>query len=85
MASMSAGQTAAFKSANSGAMVITPIHVETLVTGILASLVLIWFGWVCLSAYRTLREPRTRVTDAGGHVLRALFVTIVILALITFF
>ena len=83
MPSMSTAQNAAFNSANSGPMVITPVNVETLVTGVLGTLVIIWLCWVCLGAYRTLRKPGASVSDAGGHVVRALFVTIVILALIT--
>ena len=83
MPSMSTAQNAAFNSANSGPMVITPVNVETLVTGVLGTLVIIWLCWVCLSAYRTLRKPGVSVSDAGGHIARALFVTIVILALIT--
>jgi integrating conjugative element protein (TIGR03758 family) len=84
MPSMSSAQDAAFESANSGSLSIEAVDVQIMVTGILVTLVFIWFCWICVSAYQTLRRPGATATDAGGHCVRALFVTIVILALLTF-
>ena len=80
---MSTAQDAAFESANSGSLVIQAAAVESLVTGILGTLVLVWFCWVCIGAYQTLRRPGATVTDAGGHIARALLVMTVILTLLT--
>jgi integrating conjugative element protein (TIGR03758 family) len=83
MPAMSSAQQAAFQSANSGGSVIQGSDVQTMVVGILGTLTLIWFCWVCMSAYQSLRRPGATVADAGGSVARAAFVMIVILALLT--
>ncbi len=83
MPSMSTAQVAAFESANSGSLVIQAVTVESLVTGLLGTLVLVWFCWVCIGAYQSLRRPGATLSDAGGHMARALWVMTVILTLLT--
>ena len=83
MPSMTTAQEAAFRSANEGSLSIESGEVQSMVAGIVATLLFVWFAWVCISAYQTLRRPGATVSDAGGHIARGLFVTIVILALVT--
>lgn len=83
MPSMTTAQEAAFRSANAGSLSLESGDVETMVASIAATLVFVWFAWLCVSAYQTLRRPGATVSDAGGHVARGLFVMIVLLALVT--
>lgn len=83
MPAMSTAQEAAFQSANSGTLVIQSSQVGNMIVGILGTLVMVWFCWVCISAYQSLRRPGATVSAAGAPVARAAFVMIVILALLT--
>lgn len=83
MPDMTTAQEAAFRSANEGSLSIESGDVQILVTGVVATLALIWFGWLCVSAYQNLRKPGARVTDSGSNLARGLFVVIVIMAMVT--
>ena len=75
-------QRAAFESANSGVTAFSPETLSALILGILATLVMLWFCWVCLGAYRA--SAKAGVGAVGGQVLRALFVMVVVLAITVF-
>ena len=83
MPAMSSAQETAFQSANAASHVVKSVDVGNMIVGIAGTLVLVWFCWVCISAYQSLRRPGVTASDAGGPVARAAFVMIVILALLT--
>lgn len=83
MPSMATVQEAAFRSANDGSLSIDPVNVKNMVVSIVATLAILWFAWLCVSAYQALRRPGAAVSDVGGHIARGLFLMTVILALVT--
>lgn len=82
-AAMSPAQEVAFRLANSGPSSITPERTTALIAGIAAVLVITWFAWLCLSAYRSWCAGQLRGTEAGSQVLRGLFLTMVVLLLVS--
>lgn len=82
MPAMSELQNAAFRSANSGAAVIEPAEVNSLVVGVLVVMIILWTCWVCLCAYRGLSKRGTATTDAGAQVIRVFILMMMMLALI---
>lgn len=84
--SMSANQQAAFEGANSGNTVFSAGDLSFLIAGILATVILLWFVWVCISAYKGFSSGHVRIDiqDVGSLFVRALFVLVVTLAIISF-
>lgn len=77
---MSAEQNTAFTTANSGAGFTAP-EVGILVSSIGIVLMLTWCAWVAISSYRGLRNPGASVPDAAGKVVRAVFVVMLMIAI----
>ncbi|MCB1675158.1 MAG: DUF3262 family protein [Halioglobus sp.] len=77
---MSAFQNAAFTTANTGAGV-SAQEVGVLVSSVGIVLMLTWCAWVAISSYRGLRNPGASVPDAAGHVVRAVFVVMMAIAI----
>lgn len=82
---MSAAQETAFQTANAGNTAFSAIDLTVLITGITATAILLWFVWVCISAYRGYGvRGNTDTIDIGSIVLRALFVLIITLVIISY-
>ncbi len=75
---MSPLQTAAFTAANRPGM--SPAELKLLITGVLALMALLWLVWVALAVYR----HGALGLDAGGVLLRALFVLLLLLTLVSY-
>jgi integrating conjugative element protein (TIGR03758 family) len=82
MNEMNGIQRAAFESANSGVTAFAPETLAALILGILATVVMLWFGWVCVGSYRA--SAKAGIDNVGGQVLRGLFVMVVVLAITVF-
>lgn len=80
---MTAAQTNAFESANSGAASITATEVNTLFSGLVGAVAFLWFCWVLMSAYKSWASNSAHGHDAMWQVLRALFVLIVTVVVIS--
>ena len=77
-------QQAAFASANSGASALSPGALSALILGILATVVMLWFCWVCVGAYRASARAGIGIDTVGSHALRALFIMVIVLAMTAF-
>lgn len=77
-------QQAAFTSANSGVSAITPQALDAFILGVLATVVMLWFCWVCVGAYRASGRPGVSIDTVGSQALRALFVMVIVLAMTAF-
>ncbi len=76
---MTPEQNAAFDSANTGAgFTATETGVFFMSVGIV--LMLTWCAWVAISSYRGLRNPGASVPDAAGKIVRAVFVVMMVIA-----
>jgi len=75
-------QRAAFRGANPGVLV-TEADLLAFCAGIACALTLAWCAWVVFHAYRSWSGGGTPLAEAGGHVLRAVFLTVVLLAVVT--
>ena len=75
-------QQAAFASANSGASSLSAGALSALILGILATVVMLWFCWVCVGAYRA--SARAGIDTVGSQALRALFIMVIVLAMTAF-
>ncbi len=78
MSLMSAAQTAAFNSANSSAG--NAGHVYSLIAGCMVVAAFLWFGWVCISAYRSLNSGGN-MPDASTKIVRASLILILVIFL----
>ena len=79
MALMSAAQNTAFNTANStSSFNAATVGVFIISVGIV--LMLTWCAWVAVSSYRGLRHPGASAPDAAGKVVRAVFVVMVVIA-----
>ena len=76
---MSLDQITAFNTANSAAS-FTASEVGVFVVSVGIVLILTWCAWVALSSYRGLRNPGTSVPDAAGKIVRAVFVVMMVIA-----
>ena len=76
---MSAEQNTAFNNANSGSG-FEAGDVGVLVISIGIVLILTWWTWVAISSYRGLANPGASVPDAAGKVVRAVFVVMMVIA-----
>lgn len=80
---MTPDQKEAFRGANPGGDV-TVDGVWNLVSGMIGALFVIWCGWVVLHAYRAWSAGRVTAFEAGGHVLRAFLLTVLVLFFVGF-
>lgn len=79
MSRMTTEQRTAFNEANgSGGM--EAAELNAVVITLLYVVMLVWFAWVCISAYRSLKQPGTQVLDVALPVLRGLALMLAILA-----
>ena len=79
---MDPAQQAAFRGANPGAAV-TEADLLALCAGLVCALVIVWCAWVVLHAYKSWSGGGSPLTEAAGHALRAVLVTVVVLAVVT--
>jgi len=79
---MNADQNAAFNAANSGAG-FDADDVGLLVVSVGVALILTWGAWVAISSYRGLSSPGASVPDAAGKILRAVFIVMMVIAVMT--
>lgn len=82
-AAMTAAQTQAFETANSGGASITPLEVNTVLSGLVGAVAILWFCWVVMSAYKGWSSQQARGQDAMWQILRALFVLIVTIVVVS--
>ena len=75
-------QQSAFRGANPGAPV-TEADLLALCAGLVCALAIVWCAWVVLHAYKNWSGGGSPLGEAGGHVLRAVFLTAVLLAVVT--
>ena len=79
---MDPAQQAAFRGANPGGAV-TEADLLALCAGLVCALVILWCAWVVLHAYKNWSGGGSPLAEAGGHALRAVLVTVVVLAVVT--
>ena len=79
---MDPAQQAAFRGANPGGAV-TEADLLALFAGLVCALVILWCAWVVLHAYKNWSGGGSPLAEAGGHALRAVLVTVVVLAVVT--
>ena len=79
---MDPAQQAAFRGANPGAAV-TEAELLALCAGAVCALVIVWCAWVVLHAYKNWSGGASALAEAAGHALRAVLVTVVVLAVVT--
>ena len=79
---MNAAQQTAFRGANPG-WPVTEAEVLALCAGLVCALAIAWCAWVVFHAYRSWSAGGSPPGEAGGHVLRAGFLTVVVLAVVT--
>jgi len=76
---MNADQVTAFDTANSAAsFAAQDVGVFVVSAGIV--LMLTWCAWVAISSYKGLSNPGASVPDAAGKVVRAVFVVMMVIA-----
>ena len=83
-AQMSAKQSAAFEGANVGGSSFAGSDSIHLFAGIACVLVILWFVWVVQSSYEQWASGQAKEGAAGSNVLRALFVMIITLVIVTY-
>jgi integrating conjugative element protein (TIGR03758 family) len=76
---MTTDQNTAFNAANSGVS-FTADEVGVLVISVGIVLMLTWASWVAISSYKGLGNPGASVPDAAGKVVRAVFVVMMVIA-----
>jgi integrating conjugative element protein (TIGR03758 family) len=79
MTMMSSDQITAFNGANSAAS-FNAGEVGVFVVSVGIVLILTWCAWVAVSSYRGLRNSGTSVPDAAGKIVRAVFVVMMVIA-----
>ena len=81
---MTAEQVAAFEAANLiGGGPLAPGDVLALVAGLVFGAALLWFAWVLYRSYEAWGRGRMDAFDAGGKLLRATFVLVLVGWLVT--
>ena len=81
---MTPAQTAAFGAANlTAGGPLAPDDVLAVVAGLVFGTVLLWFAWVLYRSYEAWGRGRMEAFDAGGKLLRATFVVVVVGWLVT--
>jgi len=81
---MNSVQEAAFEAANAGNSSFSPLDLSTLIVSIIGTVIIVWFCWTSVSAFKAFGKGRLGISDAGSVMLRALFVMVVVLAVISF-
>ena len=76
---MTADQNAAFSAANSGVS-FSAGETGVFVISVGIVLMLTWAAWVAISSYRSLSNPGASVPDAAGKIVRAVFVVMMVIA-----
>ncbi len=76
---MTADQNAAFNAANSGAS-FTAQDTGIFIVSVGIVLMLTWCAWVAISSYKALSNPGASVPDAAGKIVRAVFVVMMVIA-----
>jgi len=76
---MTADQNAAFNTANSGGS-FSAGEAGVFVISVGIVLMLTWCAWVAISSYKGLSNPGASVPDAAGKVVRAVFVVMMVIA-----
>ena len=79
---MDPAQQAAFRGANPGGAV-TEADLLALFAGAVCALVIVWCAWVVLHAYKNWSGGAAPLGETAGHALRAVLVTVVVLAVVT--
>jgi len=79
---MDPDQQAAFRGANPGSPV-AEADLLLLCAGLVCALMVAWCAWVVFHAYKNWSAGGSPPGEAGGHVLRAVFLTVVVLAVVT--
>ena len=79
---MDPAQQAAFRGANPGGAV-TEADLLALFAGLVCALVIVWCAWVVLHAYKSWSGGGSPLGESAGHALRAVLVTVVVLAVVT--
>ena len=79
---MDPDQQAAFRGANPGSPM-TEADLLALCAGLVCALAIAWCAWVTFHAYKNWSGGGAPPGEAGGHVLRAVFLTVVLLAVVT--
>ena len=79
---MDSEQRAAFRGANPGAPV-SEGDLLALCAGLVCALAIAWCAWVVFHAYKNWSGGGAPPGEAAGHVLRTVFVTVVLLAVVT--
>lgn len=81
---MTPAQTAAFGAANlTGGGPLAPGDVLALVAGLVFGAALLWFAWVAYRSYEAWGRGRMDAFEAGGKILRATFVLVLVGWLVT--
>lgn len=75
---MTPAQLEAFEGANRGAAAFTADAAGQVWAGVLMLVVLLWAAWVLVQVYKAWSQRRAVWGDAGGQVLRAVFVLLVV-------
>ncbi len=78
---MDPDQQAAFRGANPG-FPVTEAELLALCAGLVCALAIAWCAWVVFHAYRNW-SGGAPAGEAAGQVLRAVFLTVVLLAVVT--
>ena len=79
---MDPAQQAAFRGANPGGAV-TEADLLALCAGLVCTLAIVWCAWVVLHAYKSWSGGGSPLAESAGHALRAVLVTVVVLAVVT--
>lgn len=83
MPQMTAAQDAAYSAANTGQS-FDAADTQFAVIGVAVVLLLIWWAWVCLQAYQSLSNSDGKASGAAAKCMRAGFLVIVVIAVMTF-
>ncbi|MEE9493608.1 MAG: TIGR03758 family integrating conjugative element protein [Gammaproteobacteria bacterium] len=81
-AALTAAQQQAFQNANTGNTQFTLSDSKFIFAGIASALLLSWFAWVVVNTYKAWAASRATGGDAGGQILRALFVMLIVLVIV---
>ncbi|MCY3812126.1 MAG: TIGR03758 family integrating conjugative element protein [Gammaproteobacteria bacterium] len=79
---MDPDQQSAFRGANPGSPV-TETELLALCAGLVCALAIVWCAWVVFHAYKNWSAGGSMPGEAGGQALRAVFLTVVLLAVVT--
>ena len=77
-------QRSAFQSANAGSAQFDHTDSIALISATVVVLAMMWFAWVVLNAYRAWGAGVSEGMDAGSQVLRALFVVLITMLIVSY-